>query len=151
MNCPQEAGHRWRITDDDGVCAENPDDMIDWEYPDNDAEESLGFYLDTWSSAGWISPTMPGYDNCGVQSYTSWKDTTSVNAYNSNGSVQIYYEGYSDEWTECAYITDSYSTANYDALMSCPQEAGLKWKLEDETGVCAENPDDWVDWEYPDD
>merc|ERR1719228_293748 len=94
MSCPQDAGHTWKLEDGSGVCAENPDGWVDWEYPDDDSQNSLGFYLDTWSSSGWISPAMPSYDNCGILSSTAWKDTTSVSAYRSTGGfVRVFYTG----------------------------------------------------------
>ena len=91
--CPKEAGLLWKMENRDGICAQTPDGWVDWEYPDGDDQTSLGYYLDTFTSAGWISPAMPGYGNCGIQSSGSWKDTTSVKAYQSSYPVDVYYKG----------------------------------------------------------
>ena len=92
MKCPQTSGYKWKLEDNTGVCYQNADGWVDWEYPNNDAQESLGYYLDTWPHAGWIQPAAPGYHSCGISSGTHWKDTTSVRAYSSTGTIRVYYK-----------------------------------------------------------
>ena len=79
------------MEDSTGVCAKNNVGWIDWEYPDDNAQQSLGYYLDVWPNSGWISPAMRGSSNCGIHSSTAWKDTVSVYAYSTSGSADVYY------------------------------------------------------------
>ena len=60
MSCPQTPGLKWKIEDNRGVCAQTADGWVDWEYPGDNAQKSLGYYLDSWYNAGWISPATPG-------------------------------------------------------------------------------------------
>ena len=93
MSCPQEAGHIWKMEDSTGICAQTQTGWVDWEYPNNNAQESLGFYLDTWASSGYIGPATTASGTCGILSSGAWKDTTSVAAFMSTGSITIYYLG----------------------------------------------------------
>ena len=94
LKCPQYAGLFWKLEDDNGVCSHTQAGWVDWEQSD-DAQKSLEFYLDTDTRNGWISPasSTPQMSNCGIRSFTAFKDTTSVLAYNSVGSITIYYHG----------------------------------------------------------
>ena len=92
--CPNRAGLLWKIENSNDICAETPAGWVDWEYPNGNEQNSLGFYLNNFTHGGWISPAMPHSNNCGIQSSGSWKDTTSVRAYQSSqGSVEVYYKG----------------------------------------------------------
>ena len=98
QQCPQTAGHIWKMEDSSGVCAKNDVGWVDWEYPNhpdsgfgNDAQQYLGYYLDILPTPGWISIAMTGSSNCGIFSTTGWKDTLSVQAYQSSGSIDVYY------------------------------------------------------------
>ena len=91
LKCPKNAGLRWKIEDSTGICAQTKNGWVDWEFPDDNAQKSLGFYLDAFDNAGWISPAMNGNDNCGVYTSSNWKDTTSVRAHKSSGSMTVYY------------------------------------------------------------
>ena len=42
------------------------------------------------------------------------------------------------------------NNANYRELLKCPQNPYLMWRIEDATGVCAENEPDHVDWHFSD-
>ena len=92
MKCPKTSGFKWKIEDSSGVCAQNDDSWVDWEYPDKNDQRSLGYYLDIYNHAGWISPAMTGGTNCGIESKSSWKDTTSVKAFSSVGTVNVFYK-----------------------------------------------------------
>ena len=78
--------------DNNGVCAQTDDGLIDWEYPNDGAQNSLGYYLDTFNKNGWISPAMSKSANCGIQSSSKWKDTTSVRATMARGPMRVYYK-----------------------------------------------------------
>ena len=68
---------------------------LDANHPDsgfgNDAQQYLGYYLDILPTHGWISIAMTGSSNCGIYSATEWRVTRSVQAYQSSGSVDVYY------------------------------------------------------------
>ena len=81
------------MEDSTGVCAQNKIGWVDWEWPNNNEQKSLGYYLDTFSSSGMISPAMTGTSYCVINSATKWKDTTSVRAWKSTGSITVYYRG----------------------------------------------------------
>ena len=96
--CPMRAGLYWKIKNGTGTCAQNHPGWVDWEYPwhfDQNEQKPLGHYLNSLNSSGYISPAMPGHTDtvCGIQSATSWKDTTSVRAYRSNDTIDVYYKG----------------------------------------------------------
>ena len=94
INCPQNADLTWKIEDSTGICAETQAGWLGWEYPDDNAQKSLGSYLDTFESTGSISPaTSGGINNCRIQSASSWKNTSSVRADRSSGSIIVYYSG----------------------------------------------------------
>ena len=94
IKCPKTPGYRWKLEDNNGVCAQTADGLIDWEYPNNDAQKSLGYFLDTFDKNGWISPAMSSNSpaNCGIQSSSKWKDTTSVFATMARGPMRVYYK-----------------------------------------------------------
>ena len=94
LNCPQDAGLTWKIEDDNGICAQTQADWVDWERPDDNAQKTLGYYLDTESERGWITTATsgPNTGNCGIRSFSAFKDTTSVEAWQSTGSIIIYWK-----------------------------------------------------------
>jgi len=95
LNCPKNPGLMWKLADSTGVCAQTENGLLDWEFPNDDAQKSLGFYLDTWGSSGYITPatSRTDSDNCAIQSAAVWKDTESIRAVrtSSGSSLTVYY------------------------------------------------------------
>jgi len=93
LNCPKNPGLAWKLVDSYGTCAETETGLIDWERPDDNAEKSLRFYLEEDTRSGYISPSSrrDDADNCNIKSDTAWKDTDSIYAYESSGSITVYY------------------------------------------------------------
>ena len=93
--CPTPAGLFWKIKNSKGTCAQNHPGWVDWEFPNQNEQKPLGHYLNNFISIGYISPAMPVHTlaHCGIESATSWKDTTSVRAIRSNDAVDVYYKG----------------------------------------------------------
>ena len=91
-NCPSQAGIKWKLEDRNGVCATTADNLVDWEYQNNNEQKSLGYFLDTFWLAGTITPAVPDNSgNCGIRSQSSWKLTKSVITYGSSGTIRVYY------------------------------------------------------------
>ena len=61
IKCPQTSGYKQKLEENIGVCYQNAYGWVDWEYPNDHAQKSLGYYLDTWPHGGWIQPAAPGY------------------------------------------------------------------------------------------
>ena len=92
LKCPQDEGFAWKLEDNDGVCAQTQPGWVDWEWPDDNAQKSLGFYLDTWNKGhGMIAPVTSGSTNCYIGSSDAWKDTTSLYASGTLGPITVYY------------------------------------------------------------
>ena len=92
-NCPSQAGIKWQLEDSSGVCATNADDWVDWEYQNDNAQKSLGYYLDSFFRNGIISPAVPDDPTgCGIKSPSTWKLTKSVSATMSSGTIRVYYK-----------------------------------------------------------
>ena len=91
LKCPQQAGLKWKLEDSTGVCAQTHTGWMDWQYRNGNGQSSLGFYLDTFTKKWDISPAMKSGSQCFIRSYTKWKDTTSVKAYRSTGSITVFY------------------------------------------------------------
>ena len=92
IKCPKTPGYKWKLEDNNGVCAQTANGLVDWELPHNDTQKSLGYYLDIFDKNGSISPTMHKTAICGIQSGPKWKDTTAVRAKLSSGPIRVYYK-----------------------------------------------------------
>ena len=93
-NCPQNSFLDWRIEDGGGVCAESEPGYSDWESAYL-VYAGLGYILDAhYHTNDWIRPTNNNINGCGLAtSGSSWMDATTVKAYQSNGTIILYYSG----------------------------------------------------------
>lgn len=96
INCPQTAGFVWKLEDNTGICGLTSRGWLDWEWPNDNSQKSLGYYVDTFNEKGHIIPatTKGGQDDnwgCAIKSDSIWAVTTSVYAHRSKGSITVFY------------------------------------------------------------
>ena len=92
-NCPQNPFIDWRIEDVDGVCAKTKDGELDWEIQWSNGV-GLGSFLYGCPGSYWIRPSKSAINGCGLATTSSsWADTTTVKAHNSNGAITVFYSG----------------------------------------------------------
>ena len=59
-------------------------------------QDCLGYLLDSSGDNAWIYPYISMHEmntGCGLATEGDWKDTTKLKAYQSNGTITLFYSG----------------------------------------------------------